>query len=207
MGAANSPGAQTATAIDVSRLEDEPLFSVSDILRQSPGVSVKQGNGPRYLGISIRGSNARNGFGIRNIVIFDDGFPGHPAGWAVPQRSDRSARLYRCRRLAWAVLRTLRQLCDRRRLELPHLAGRQDRRYQLRPRWRQLQLLEQLSPGWNQDTEIRRRLVPERRARRKRPSQGRIRGSHWPHPARYKGPRPRSQTGPFVCLLSRFQRT
>ena len=63
MGAANSPGAQTATAIDVSRLEDEPLFSVSDILRQSPGVSVKQGNGPRYLGISIRGSNARNGFG------------------------------------------------------------------------------------------------------------------------------------------------
>jgi len=75
MGAASSPGAQTATAIDVSRLEDEPLFSVSDILRQSPGVSVKQGNGPRYLGISIRGSNARNGFGIRNIVIFDDGFP------------------------------------------------------------------------------------------------------------------------------------
>ena len=75
MGAASSPGAQTATAIDISRLEDEPLFSVSDILRQSPGVSVKQGNGPRDLGISIRGSNARNGFGIRNIVIFDDGFP------------------------------------------------------------------------------------------------------------------------------------
>ena len=75
IGAASSPGAQTATAIDVSRLEDEPLFSVSDILRQSPGVSFKQGNGPRDLGISIRGSNARNGFGIRNIVIFDDGFP------------------------------------------------------------------------------------------------------------------------------------
>ena len=75
MGAASSPGAQTATAVDVSRLEDEPLFSVSDILRQSPGISLKQGNGPRDLGISIRGSNARNGFGIRNIVIFDDGFP------------------------------------------------------------------------------------------------------------------------------------
>ena len=75
LGAASSPGAQTATAIDVSRLEDEPLFSVGDILRQSPGVSLKQGNGPRDLGISIRGSNARNGFGIRNIVIFDDGFP------------------------------------------------------------------------------------------------------------------------------------
>jgi iron complex outermembrane receptor protein len=75
MGAASSPAAQTATAIDVSRLEDEPLFSVGDVLRQSPGVSVKQGNGPRDFGISIRGSNARNGFGIRNIVIFDDGFP------------------------------------------------------------------------------------------------------------------------------------
>ena len=75
LGAASSPGAQTATAIDVSRLEDEPLFTVGDILRQSPGVSVKQGNGPRDLGISIRGSNARNGFGIRNIVIYDDGFP------------------------------------------------------------------------------------------------------------------------------------
>ena len=75
MGAASSPGAQTATAVDVSRLEDEPLLSVSDILRQSPGISLKQDNGPRDLGISIRGSNARNGFGIRNIVIFDDGFP------------------------------------------------------------------------------------------------------------------------------------
>ena len=36
---------------------------------------MKQGNGPRDMGVSIRGSNARNGFGIRNIVIFDDGFP------------------------------------------------------------------------------------------------------------------------------------
>ncbi|MBF3264185.1 TonB-dependent receptor plug domain-containing protein, partial [Pseudomonas aeruginosa] len=36
---------------------------------------IKQGNGPRDFGISIRGSNARNGFGIRNLVIFDDGFP------------------------------------------------------------------------------------------------------------------------------------
>ena len=48
---------------------------MADVLRDSPGVSIKQGNGPRDLGISIRGSNARNGFGIRNLVIFDDGFP------------------------------------------------------------------------------------------------------------------------------------
>jgi iron complex outermembrane receptor protein len=43
--------------------------------RERPGISIKQGNGPRDMGISIRGSNARNGFAIRNIVIFDDGFP------------------------------------------------------------------------------------------------------------------------------------
>ena len=38
-------------------------------------MSMKQGNGPRDIGISIRGSNARNGFGIRNIVVLEDGFP------------------------------------------------------------------------------------------------------------------------------------
>ncbi|WP_407160122.1 TonB-dependent receptor family protein [Bradyrhizobium sp. STM 3557] len=70
-----APAGQTATTIDRSRFEDRPAFSVSDILRESPGVSLKQGNGPRDFGISIRGSNARNSFGIRNIVVFDDGFP------------------------------------------------------------------------------------------------------------------------------------
>ncbi|MGJ4950396.1 TonB-dependent receptor domain-containing protein [Bradyrhizobium sp. HKCCYLS20291] len=70
-----APSGQTATMIDRSRYDDRPAFTVGDILRESPGVSVKQGNGPRDLGISIRGSNARNGFGIRNVVLFDDGFP------------------------------------------------------------------------------------------------------------------------------------
>jgi iron complex outermembrane receptor protein len=70
-----APTGQTATTIDRSQYDNGPAFSVADILRDSPGVSIKQGNGPRDLGISIRGSNARNGFGIRNLVIFDDGFP------------------------------------------------------------------------------------------------------------------------------------
>ncbi len=70
-----APNGQTETTIDRSRFENRPAFSVADILRESPGISVKQGNGPRDIGISIRGSNARNGFGIRNLVIFDDGFP------------------------------------------------------------------------------------------------------------------------------------
>ncbi|SFV32141.1 TonB-dependent receptor family protein [Hyphomicrobium facile] len=72
---ASGPGAQAAAAVDMTRFEAAPVFSVTDILHEVPGVSLKQGNGPRDMGISIRGSNARNGFGIRNIVILDDGFP------------------------------------------------------------------------------------------------------------------------------------
>ena len=72
---APGPGVQTATGVDMTRFTDTPVFSVTDILHEVPGVSLKQGNGPRDIGISIRGSNARNGFGIRNIVILDDGFP------------------------------------------------------------------------------------------------------------------------------------
>ncbi|WP_456762791.1 TonB-dependent receptor family protein [Bradyrhizobium sp. USDA 4011] len=70
-----APAGQTQTTIDRSQFENRPAFSVADVLRDSPGISIKQGNGPRDFGISIRGSNARNGFGIRNLVIFDDGFP------------------------------------------------------------------------------------------------------------------------------------
>jgi iron complex outermembrane receptor protein len=70
-----APTGQVQTTIDRSQFDNRPAFSVADVLRESPGISVKQGNGPRDIGISIRGSNARNGFGIRNLVIFDDGFP------------------------------------------------------------------------------------------------------------------------------------
>jgi iron complex outermembrane receptor protein len=70
-----APAGQTQTVIDRSRFDNRPSFSVGDVLRDSPGISVKQGNGPRDVGIAIRGSNARNGFGIRNLVIFEDGFP------------------------------------------------------------------------------------------------------------------------------------
>jgi iron complex outermembrane recepter protein len=70
-----APNGQTENTIDRSQFDNRPSFSVADVLRESPGISVKQGNGPRDVGISIRGSNARNGFGIRNLVIFDDGFP------------------------------------------------------------------------------------------------------------------------------------
>jgi len=74
-GALPKPPGQTITSIDADRIKDAPAFTIQDLLQESPGVSIKQGNGPRDVGISIRGSNARNGFGIRNIVVLEDGFP------------------------------------------------------------------------------------------------------------------------------------
>ncbi len=73
-GVRNAPG-QTVTTIPTAQFLNTPQFEIGDLLQYSPGVSVKQGNGPRDEGISIRGSNARNGFGIRNIVMEEDGFP------------------------------------------------------------------------------------------------------------------------------------
>lgn len=70
-----APTGQVESTIPQSRLENTKAFSVLDILRESPGVETKQGNGPRDIGISIRGSGAQVGFGIRNIQVFEDGFP------------------------------------------------------------------------------------------------------------------------------------
>jgi iron complex outermembrane recepter protein len=74
-GALPKPPGQTITTVSGERIKDAPAFTIQDLLQESPGVSFKQGNGPRDIGISIRGSNARNGFGIRNIVVLEDGFP------------------------------------------------------------------------------------------------------------------------------------
>jgi iron complex outermembrane recepter protein len=73
-GVGNAPG-QTVTTIPTVQFNETPAFEIGDMLQYSPGISIKQGNGPRDEGISIRGSNARNGFGIRNIVMEEDGFP------------------------------------------------------------------------------------------------------------------------------------
>jgi iron complex outermembrane receptor protein len=70
-----TPTAQTVTTVDRSQFKDSQAFSVGQVLQYSPGVTIKQGNGPRDVGISIRGSNDRNGFGIRNMQMLEDGFP------------------------------------------------------------------------------------------------------------------------------------
>ncbi len=68
------PTGQTFTAVRGKDFENMPLVTVREMLQYSPGVSFKQGNGPRDIVISIRGSSARNGFGVRNIVVLEDGF-------------------------------------------------------------------------------------------------------------------------------------
>lgn len=69
------PTGQTFTSVDTKAFKTTPLFSMADLLRYSPGISIKWGNGPRDVVISIRGSSARNGFAVRNIVMLEDGFP------------------------------------------------------------------------------------------------------------------------------------
>jgi iron complex outermembrane recepter protein len=66
---------QTVTTVDDRRFRNTPATTIADIVKLSPGVAVIQGNGPRDVGVSIRGSNARNSFGARNIQVFEDDFP------------------------------------------------------------------------------------------------------------------------------------
>ena len=56
-------------------IDDRAALTVSDLLRDSPGVTVRQGNGPRDQVVSIRGNNARATGVSRNFVVLEDGFP------------------------------------------------------------------------------------------------------------------------------------
>ncbi|UVO49021.1 TonB-dependent receptor [Sphingomonas sp. SUN019] len=66
---------QTVTNVDDAAFRNTPATTIADIVKLSPGVAVTQGNGPRDVSVSVRGSNARNGFGARNIQVFEDDFP------------------------------------------------------------------------------------------------------------------------------------
>lgn len=66
---------QTATTVTDRDVRNTPATTIADIVKLSPGVAVIGGNGPRDVGVSIRGSNARQSFGARNIQVFEDDFP------------------------------------------------------------------------------------------------------------------------------------
>ena len=55
--------------------KNSPATTAGQVMQNIPGVSIKSGNGPRDTFISVRGSNANSAFGIRNIQMFEDGFP------------------------------------------------------------------------------------------------------------------------------------
>ena len=69
------PVGEVVTAIgrqDV--IANRPATSVAQVLVNSPGVTVRQGNGPRDVVVSIRGNNARSTGVIKNMVVLEDGF-------------------------------------------------------------------------------------------------------------------------------------
>lgn len=69
------PTGQVTTAVGRENvIENRPATNAADILRNSPGVTVRQGNGARDIIVSIRGNNARATGGQRNFVVLEDGF-------------------------------------------------------------------------------------------------------------------------------------
>jgi len=73
------PPGETVTIVNTKFLRPTPLADVRKVLEYSPGVSIQQGNNARDLQISIRGSGNRLGAGfptgLRNIMLYEDGFP------------------------------------------------------------------------------------------------------------------------------------
>lgn len=72
---AAKPLGQTLTGVNRAAFENAPAFQIGDIIATQPGVTYAYGNGPRDISISVRGSNARNTFGVRNAQVLEDGFP------------------------------------------------------------------------------------------------------------------------------------
>nr|WP_246462990.1 TonB-dependent receptor [Nitrospirillum iridis] len=88
----DAPTGQTKGTVDRDQFKNSPAFSVADLLSLTPGVTMLQGNGPRDVSVSVRGSNARQTFGVRNIQVFEDGFPvTQPDGLARTDLTDPHA--------------------------------------------------------------------------------------------------------------------
>jgi len=70
-----NPAGRTITRVQRDEIAATDTFSLKDLLESSPGINLKQTNGPRDVSISIRGSGAKQGFGVRNMKIYEDWFP------------------------------------------------------------------------------------------------------------------------------------
>ncbi|GEO99609.1 TonB-dependent receptor family protein [Methylobacterium haplocladii] len=70
-----NPVGQIVTAIGrEGAIANRPATSIGSVLLDSPGVTVRQGNGGRDVVISIRGNNARSTGVTKNMVVLEDGF-------------------------------------------------------------------------------------------------------------------------------------
>ncbi|WP_082515134.1 TonB-dependent receptor family protein [Methylobacterium sp. Leaf112] len=70
-----NPVGQIVTAVGRdSTIANRPATNIGSVLLDSPGVTVRQGNGARDVIISVRGNNARSTGVTRNMVVLEDGF-------------------------------------------------------------------------------------------------------------------------------------
>lgn len=70
-----APIGQMQATVSREDFKSTPASNIGDVLALVPGVTFVQGNGPRDVRISIRGSSDRQSYGLRNAQIFEDGFP------------------------------------------------------------------------------------------------------------------------------------
>ncbi|WP_348269646.1 TonB-dependent receptor [Edaphobacter paludis] len=87
-----TPTGQTQTSVSREDFRHTPATTIAEVLALTPGVTVIAGNGPRDVSVSVRGSNERQTYGIRNIQVFEDGFPvTQPDGLARTDLTDPHA--------------------------------------------------------------------------------------------------------------------
>ncbi|WP_264048051.1 TonB-dependent receptor family protein [Methylobacterium flocculans] len=70
----NPVGQVVGTVGRAGTITDRPATNIGAVLLDSPGVTVRQGNGARDVVISIRGNNARSTGVTKNTVVLEDGF-------------------------------------------------------------------------------------------------------------------------------------
>ncbi|WP_083301776.1 TonB-dependent receptor family protein [Kozakia baliensis] len=69
------PAGQTIYSANRSTFGNQIDQSVADMVATIPGVTFSQGNGPRDINVSVRGSGDRQAWGLKNLQVLEDGFP------------------------------------------------------------------------------------------------------------------------------------
>lgn len=70
-----NPAGRAIGKIEREEIEPARGFDLKELLEATPGVFSRQGNGPRDVNISIRGSGAKTTFGVQNLKTYEDWFP------------------------------------------------------------------------------------------------------------------------------------